>query len=32
MTDVRPLLTPDVAQQGVFVWFPKATVREGGGG
>lgn len=32
VTDVRPLLTPDVAQQGVFVWFPKATVREGGGG
>lgn len=32
VTNVRPLLTPDVAQQGVFVWFLKATASEGGGG
>lgn len=32
VTHVRPLLTPSVAQQGVFVWYPRTTVREGGGG
>lgn len=30
-THVRPLLTPSVAQQGVFVWYPGVTGREGGG-
>lgn len=32
VTRVCPLLTPSVAQQGVFVWFPRATVGERGGG
>lgn len=32
VTHARPLLTPSVAQQGLFVWYRRATRAEGGGG